>query len=379
MSRFGGESAAIVLRALMASVVWMCVCVTPAWAARIKDIAHIQGVRENQLMGYGLVVGLQGTGDMGRAELTVQTVSSMLIREGIRVDKRMLQQMNVAAVMVTAELPPFAAAGQRIDVTVSSMGNARSLQGGTLLMAPLKAADGQVWAVAQGALTLGGWAVDGNFGNTASKNHVTAGRIPEGALVERTMKVKLQGKDHVMLHLRQPDFTTAVKMAQAINTAIGSSAQVAKAQDATSVRVEIPENMREDVASYIAGIEILEVQPDAVARVIINERTGTVVLGGEVKVRPCAVAHGNLKVNVGTSYNASQPAPILGQGQTVVTPQVDVNAKEASGQVKAVPASANIVEVVAALNALGVTPRDLVAILQAMKAAGALDARLEVQ
>lgn len=379
MSIFGGYRAALLLRALMVSVVWMCVCVAPASAARIKDIAHIQGVRENQLMGYGLVVGLQGTGDMGRAELTVQTVSSMLIREGIRVDKRMLMQMNVAAVMVTAELPPFAAAGQRIDVTVSSMGNARSLQGGTLLMAPLKAADGQVWAVAQGALTLGGWSVDGNFGNTASKNHVTAGRIPEGALVERTMKVKLQGKDHVLLHLRQPDFTTAVKMAQAINTAIGSSAQVAKAQDATSVRVEIPENMREDVASYIAGIEILEVQPDAVARVIINERTGTVVLGGEVKVRPCAVAHGNLKVNVGTSYNASQPAPILGQGQTVVTPQVDVNAKEGSGQVKAVPASANIVEVVAALNALGVTPRDLVAILQAMKAAGALDARLEVQ
>lgn len=379
MSMFGGDRVAVLLRALMMSVVWVCVAVTPAWAARIKDIAHIQGVRENQLMGYGLVVGLQGTGDMGRAELTVQTVSSMLIREGIRVDKRMLQQMNVAAVMVTAELPPFAAAGQRIDVTVSSMGNARSLQGGTLLMAPLKAADGQVWAVAQGALTLGGWAVDGNFGNTASKNHVTAGRIPEGALVERTMKVKLQGKDHVMLHLRQPDFTTAVKMAQAINTAIGSSAQVAKAQDATSVRVEIPENMREDVASYIAGIEILEVVPDAIARVIINERTGTVVLGGEVKVRPCAVAHGNLKVNVGTSYNASQPAPILGQGQTVVTPQVDVNAKEGSGQVKAVPASANIVEVVAALNALGVTPRDLVAILQAMKAAGALDARLEVQ
>lgn len=379
MSMFSGYKATCLLRALVASVVWVCVCVGPASAARIKDIAHIQGVRENQLMGYGLVVGLQGTGDMGRAELTVQTVSSMLIREGIRVDKRMLQQMNVAAVMVTAELPPFAAAGQRIDVTVSSMGNARSLQGGTLLMAPLKAADGQVWAVAQGALTLGGWAVDGNFGNTASKNHVTAGRIPEGALVERTMKVNFQGKDHVMLHLRQPDFTTAVKMAQAINTAIGSNAQVAKAQNATSVRVEIPENMREDVASYIAGIEVLEVQPDAIARVIINERTGTVVLGGEVKVRPCAVAHGNLKVNVGTSYNASQPAPILGQGQTVVTPQVDVNAKEGSGQVKAVPASANIVEVVAALNALGVTPRDLVAILQAMKAAGALDARLEVQ
>lgn len=350
-----------------------------AEAARIKDVAHVQGVRANQLMGYGLVVGLQGTGDMGRAELTVQTVSSMLVRQGIRVDKKMLQQQNVAAVMVTAELPPFAAAGQRIDVTVSSMGNARSLQGGTLLMAPLKGADGQVWAVAQGPLTLGGWAADGSFGNSSSKNHVNAGRIPEGALVERTMKLKLQGKDHIMLHLHQPDFTTAVKMAEAINTAIGASGKVAKAQDATSVRVEIPETMREDVASYIAGIEILEVEPDAIARVIINERTGTVVLGGEVKVRPCAVAHGSLKVTVGTTYEASQPAPVLGQGNTVVTPTEKVDAKEGQGSLKAVAKGANIVEVVAALNALGVTPRDLVAILQAMRAAGALDARLEVQ
>ena len=354
--------------------------VKPADAARIKDIAHIQGVRENQLMGYGLVVGLQGTGDLGRAELTVQTVSSMLIRMGIRIDKKLLQQqMNVAAVMVTAELPAFAAAGQRLDVTVSSMGNARSLQGGTLLMAPLMGADGQVWAIAQGPLTLGGWSAEGSFGNSTSKNHVTVGRIPEGALVERTVKVKLQGRDHLLLHLRQPDFSTAVKMAQAINQAVGATDKVARAQDATTVRVEIPEAMRDDVAGYIAGLEVLEVQPDAAARVVINERTGTVVLGGEVRVRPCAVAHGNLRVTIGTRYDASQPAPFRGGGDTVVTPTEQVDAQESPGQLKAIPQTANIVEVVAALNALGASPRDLVAILQAIKAAGALDAKLEVQ
>jgi flagellar P-ring protein precursor FlgI len=391
----------------------------PAMAARIKDIAHVQGVRDNQLMGYGLVVGLDGTGDVGRAELTVQTISSMLSRNNIKIDKRLLQARNVAAVVITADLPPFANSGQRIDVTVSSLGNARSLQGGTLLMTPLKGVDGKVYALAQGALSVGGYGVEGSSGNAQVKNHLNVGRIPNGALIERSVAIDLSSREEVRLNLYSPDFTTSVEMARVISEAFterqppepepesappaeGADASagaeatppapepikppepfdgIAVAVDASTVRVQIPEKWREHVPQFIAFVERLEVERDSVARVVINERTGTVVLGGKVRVKEVAIAHGNLNVTISTAFNTSQPAPFTvdGNANTVVTPDERVSAVEQPGQLHLIKGGATIADVVSGLNAIGVTPRDLIAILQAMKAAGALDAQIEIQ
>lgn len=380
-------------------------------AARIKDIAYVEGVRDNQLLGYGLVVGLSGTGDFGQAEVTVQSTASMLSRMGIRVDKDTLSSRNVAAVMVTADLPAFARSGQKIDVTVSSIGNARSLQGGQLLATPLRAADGNVYAVAQGAVSVGGYEVRGGFGNQVTKNHVTAGRVPNGALVERDVAIELTGRTELRLILRQPDFTTAVRVAQRISTLYGpgagaagganqaggpqNSAQngpqnnqqatgeqpfdgIAEAVDAATIRVQVPEAFADHVPQFIAAVETLDVQPNSRARVVVNERTGTVVMGGDVRVREVAVAHGNLRVAISTDYGVSQPNP-FGQGDTEVVPDEEVGAGEDGGSLRVVEAGATIGDVVGALNALGATPRDLIAILQAIKTAGALDAELVIQ
>jgi flagellar P-ring protein precursor FlgI len=378
-------------------------------AARIKDIAYVECVRENQLLGYGLVVGLSGTGDFGQAEVTVQSTASMLSRMGIRVDKDKLSSRNVAAVMITADLPAFARSGQKIDVTVSSIGNARSLQGGQLLTTPLRAADGNVYAVAQGAVSVGGYEVRGGAGNQVTKNHVTAGRVPNGALVERDVAIELTGRTELRLILRQPDFTTAVRIAQRISALYGPGASqggnqagdqaadqgggqqggeqdqaaepfdgIAEAVDAATVRVEVPDAFSEHVPQFIAAVETLDVQPNSRARVVINERTGTVVMGGDVRVREVAVAHGNLQVAISTDYDVSQPNP-LGQGDTEVVPDEEVGAAEETGSLKVVEAGATIGDVVGALNALGATPRDLIAILQAIKTAGALDAELVIQ
>lgn len=411
----------LILRRLSALLIGVCLIsmATPAEAARIKDIAHVQGVRDNQLMGYGLVVGLDGTGDVGRAELTVQTISSMLSRNNIKIDKKLLQARNVAAVVITADLPPFANSGQRIDVTVSSLGNARSLQGGTLLMTPLKGVDGRVYALAQGPLSVGGYGVEGSNGNSQVKNHLNVGRIPNGALIERSVAIDLSAKEEVRLNLYAPDFTTSVEMARVISDAFtekkppepepeatppaegeGAGAAeapptpepepiqppepfdgIAVAVDASTVRVQIPEKWRAHVPQFIAFIERLDVERDSVARVVINERTGTVVLGGKVRVKEVAIAHGNLNVTISTQFNPSQPAPFTVQGNanTVVTPDERVSAVEQPGQLHLVKGGATIADVVSGLNAIGVTPRDLIAILQAMKAAGALDAQIEIQ
>ena len=364
-----------------------------AEAARIKDIAHVQGARANQLIGYGIVVGLDNTGDTIQSALTAQTIASMLGRMNIKIERQDLRTRNVAAVMVTAELPQFARSGQTEDVIVSSLGDARSLKGGTLLMAPLRGVDGEVYAIAQGALTTGGFEVQGAGANSRQRNHLNVGRIPAGAMIEQSVGEELgakSGGEELRINLFQADFTTATKAAEAISQAFAApgapapdpsqpSEGIASALDAATVRIEVPEAWRDHLPEFIAKIEQLDVTPDAVARVIVNERTGTVVLGGQVRIREVAVAHGNLTLNVSTSYAASQPAPFLGRGDTAVLPESEVGVEEEPATLQVLNEGATIAEVVGALNAIGVSPRDLIAILQAIHAAGALDAEIEVQ
>jgi flagellar P-ring protein precursor FlgI len=389
----------------------------PAAAARLKDLADLRGARDNQLLGYGLVVGLGGTGDDMSANISVQSVVTMLQKLGVRVDVQYLRLRNVAAVIVTADLPPFIAAGQRIDVTVSSVGNALSLEGGTLLLTPLKGADTKVYAVAQGPVSVGGYLVQAQTGSRLSKNQTTVGRIPGGALVEREVPLDpgLATGDQIEITLKSPDFTTAVRIADAIRqeveklapTAAATAAVVkaaggsappgvtpagpgaegqadaatgplALARDAGTVVVRVPEAYRTRQADLVAALEGLNVQPDVPTRVIVNERTGTVVLGDGVRLAPVAIAHGGLTLEVRETPTVSQPAPFT-KGKTTVVPRSGLSAAENPGELKALAAGASLGDVVKALNALGVTPRDLVAILQALKAAGALEAELEVQ
>jgi flagellar P-ring protein FlgI len=347
---------------------------TSARADRLKDIAVVRGVRPNQLLGYGLVVGLQGTGDDSSTSFTVQSIVSMLRKLNIRVDSGQLTVRNVGAVVVTGTLPPFARAGGRFDVTVSSIGTAKSLQGGTLLPTPLSGADSRTYAIAEGALSLGGFEAEGRTGGGVRKNHTTVGRIPSGAIVEREVPVELGKGGEILVALREPDFTTATRVAAAVNTALGGAA--ARASDPGTIVVRIPAG--KSPVDLVAMLEALEVTPDVVARVLVNERTGTVVMGEGVRLSPVALAHGGLTVEVKETLTASQPPP-LSAGKTVVVPNSEVKATEAPGQVKELAGAATLGDVVRALNALGVTPRDLVAILQGLKAVGALRAELEVQ
>ncbi len=344
---------------------------------RLKDIAVVQGVRGNQLVGYGLVVGLAGTGDGSGALFTPQSVASLVQRFGVTVPAAALKVKNVAAVMVTATLPAFARNGGAIDVTVSSLGDAQSLQGGTLLQTPLQAANGQIYAVAQGAVSVGGFLAGGGSGSV-SKNHVTAGRIPGGALVEQDVPTTLAGaaQDALLVTLNDPDFTTAARVADAIRRSLPDGAIGARALDAATIQVNFAPGT--EAVSLIAALECTPVDTDETARVVINERTGTVVMGGAVTVSPCAVAHGSLTVQIAPDPVISQPAPVSG-GATVVVPRQTVSVQEGSQRLLPLPASATLDKVVRSLNALGVTPRDLIAILQAMKDAGALHAEIEVQ
>ena len=345
-----------------------------AWGDRLKDIAIVRGVRANQLLGYGLVVGLQGTGDDSATTFTVQSIVSMLRRLNVRVDSGQLTVRNVAAVAVTGALPPFARAGGRFDVTVSSIGSAKSLQGGTLLPTPLLGADSKTYALAQGALSLGGFEAGGSTGSAVRKNHTTVGRIPLGATVEREVPFELGRGGEIVVALREPDFTTATRVAAAVGAMLGEGA--ARASDPGTIVVTAPKGR--GLVELVAGLEALDVTPDTVARVVVNERTGTVVMGEGVRLASVALAHGGLTVEVRESRYASQP-PALSGGTTVVVPQSDVKAAEAPGEVRQLQAAATLGDVVRALNALGVTPRDLVAILQGLKAVGALRAELEVQ
>ena len=345
-------------------------------AARIKDIAGFRGVRSNQLVGYGLVVGLAGTGDSDDAIFTLQSVSSMLEKMGVTVKPEDIKVKNVAAVMVTADLPPFARMGSRLDALVNSIGDSKALQGGTLLMTPLKGADGQVYAVGQGPVSTGGFTVGANTGDKVQKNFTTVGRVVQGALVEKEIPFNLNQKDTLTLALHQPDFTTATRMAEAINAGLLDNA--AFAQDSGTVQIAVPPKYLGNVAQLIASIEVLSVIPDNISRVVINERTGTVVMGENVRISTVAIAHGNLSVEIKQNFNVSQPMPFSETGRTVVTPDSQTSVKEGRAPIYVVPSGVSIGEVVKALNALGVSPRDLISIFQALKAAGALQADLEI-
>jgi flagellar P-ring protein precursor FlgI len=342
--------------------------------ARIKDIAKIVGVRNNQLVGYGLVGGLSGTGDKQGTEFTIQSLTNMLLKMGINVDPTMVRVKNVAAVMVTAELPAFSRAGMRLDVQVSSIGDAKSLQGGTLLLTPLQGVDGETYALAQGAVSLGGFAA-GSGGDSAAKNHPTVGTIPSGAVVERTVTVPLQLRERLHFVLHQPDFTTCEAVSKAMNLQIGQ--QVAFSQDSRTVFVDVPGNFQDHVVDFIARLETVEVAVDMPARVVVNERTGTVVMGENVRISTVAVSHGGLSVVIQEEPVISQPSP-FGEGRTVETKDIEVTVEEDESHLMVLPAGVSLGDVVKALNAVGVTPRDLIAILQAMKGAGALSAELVI-
>ena len=348
-----------------------------AHADRIKDVASIQGVRDNQLIGYGLVVGLDGSGDMTmQTPFTVQSVISMLSQMGVNMPQSIatsLQLKNVAAVVVTASLPPFSKPGQTIDVTASSMGNAKSLSGGTLLMTPLKGADGQVYAMAQGNLLVGGMGASSG-GSSVQVNHLSVGRVPAGATVERAVPSLLGQGEFIHLELNANDFTTASRVVNVINTQIAPD--IAVAQDGRVIEVRAPQGS--GLVAFIARIENLEINlAQGVARVIINARTGSVVMNQEVTLDPCAVAHGNLTVVINTDTTVSQPNA-LSQGQTVQTNKATIDVKSDKGGLVELPKGTSLSEVVKALNAIGATPQDLLAILQAMKSAGALHAELDV-
>ena len=365
------------------------------YCARIKDISSIKGIRPNQIIGYGLVVGLNGTGDQSGTTFTIQSLSNMLRNMGIYVDPNDIKVKNVAAVIVSAFLPPFAKVGQKIDVTVSSIGDAKSLQGGTLLLTPLRGVDGKVYAIAQGPLSVGGFSVSGAAGGGVVKNHPTVARISGGATVEREIPFNFGDKKELTILLNHPDFVTAKRIADAINQVYNLG--IAKAIDSGTISVKIPDEFHRDLVSFVSRLESIDIQPDAVAKVVVNEKTGTVVIGENVKISQVAISHGNLNIEVKEKKSVSQPSPfapgapqgggtfqsqdnvlMAPGGQTVVTPQTDITIEEEKKKLIILPKSANIGDLVRALNAIGVTPRDLITILETLKAAGALQAEIVI-
>ncbi len=348
-----------------------------ASGSRVKDLAMISGARDNQLVGYGLVAGLAGDGDKNPI-YTVQTIANILQRYGITVPAATLSSKNVAVVMVTAEIPAFKKPGSKLDVTVSSMGDAKSLQGGVLIQTPLLGADGQVYAVAQGALSIGGLSAgtEGAGGATVQKNHPTVGQIVEGALVEKEIPATIMRDNHLDLLLREPDFTSAARMAAAINERFTNRAI---ALDTTTVRVQMPEGWPGSPVDFVSIVESVEVNPDIPARIIINERTGTIVATAHIRIANCAVSHGNVTISIASTLDVSQPGPFSQSGTTSITPRTDTKLKEEKGSMVALPELPTVEKVAAALNSLGVTPRDMMSMFQAMKQAGALQAELVIQ
>jgi len=345
--------------------------------ARIKDITTVEGIRDNQLVGYGLVVGLNGTGDKQQTIFSIQTLANMLQRMGVNVKSQIIniQVRNIAAVFVTATIQPFSRPGMTMDVTVSSIGDAKSLAGGTLILTPLSAPDGKVYAVAQGPLIIGGY-VAGSAANSKVVNHPTVGRIPSGALVERDTSLDLTQIKSLSLLLRDPDFDAALDVALAINNELGIPA----AHAVDSRRIELPDVKADapDVQTLMARIGDLTIHTKPPARVIVNERTGTIVMGGNVTISACSILHGNLSIQVTTEFQVSQPSPLSKNGQTAVVPQTNVQAQETPLQVIQLKEGATVEELIRGLQTLGATARDIVAILQSIKAAGSLNAELEV-
>lgn len=345
----------------------------PAGAVMLRDVATFGGVRNNQLVGYGLVVGLSGTGDKKNSQFTMQSVANMLDNMGVGVDRAKLQPKNVAAVMVTAQMPVSSKPGTKIDVTLSSLGDATSLLGGVLLLTPLKGIDGKVYALAQGSLILGGFSIEGAAAQV-QKNIATVGSIPGGGIVERSVPFEFNTQNELMIHMSIQDFTTTMQVVNKINSELGGN--YASARDINTVDLKVPQNFQGNLVPLMAALEQLEISPQSRARVVVDEKTGTVVLGREVRLTRAAVAHGNLQIVVQEGADVSQPAP-FGQGRTVVTPTTDIGAVEETRRLNLVE-GVSLQDLVEGLNAIGVTPRDLISILHTLKAAGALMAELEV-
>ena len=360
---------AAVAAALLAAVL----LAANAEAVRIKDIATFSGVRSNQLVGYGLVVGLQGTGDKRGSDFTIQSMVNMLEKMGVAVDKNRLKPKNVAAVMVTADMPVSSKPGTDLDVTVSSLGDAQSLLGGVLLLTPLSGVDGNIYALAQGSLVIGGISAVGEAA-TAQKNITTVGRIPNGATVERSVPFKFNDMNSMTISMQVADFSTTKQVVDKINQAMGGD--YAKAQDITTIKFNIPERFQGDIVTLMASLENLQVSPDARATVVVDEKTGTVVLGRNVRLSKVAVAHGNLQIVVREGAEVSQPAP-FGTGQTVAVPETAINIQEDNERLVLMD-GATLAELVDGLNSIGATPRDLISILKTLQQAGALHAHLEV-
>jgi flagellar P-ring protein precursor FlgI len=360
-------------RLLLGVLTLILTCSPGRSAVRIKEIAAVEGVRENQLIGYGLVVGLNGTGDKRQTYFSAQTLANLLERMGVQVPPTAMLVRNTAAVIVTANLPAFAQPGTRLDVNVAAIGDATNLQGGLLLLTPLKAASGEVYAVAQGPVLTAGFVARGGAGNSTTMNHPTAGRIPGGAIVERAPPSVL-ADGRIRLQLRQPDFTTAARMAKAINARFQSAA---RCENAALVEVQVPEEFRARTVEFLAEIENLTLEADRRRKIIINERTGTITAGKDIRIRPVSILHGALTIEIQTSFAVSQPAP-FGAGQTTVTPEVKTAVREEKAQNVQLKEGATVEDLARALTALGATARDIVAIMQALEAAGALDAEVEV-
>ncbi|MEZ7195291.1 flagellar basal body P-ring protein FlgI [Pseudodesulfovibrio karagichevae] len=372
-----GEAArTLVLAALfVALVLYLTFVLAPAeaQAARLKDIASFSGVRNNELVGYGLVVGLAGTGDGTSSTFTMRSMANMLEKMGVEADPDKLKPKNVAAVMVTAKMPVSAKPGSSLDVTVSSLGDAKSLLGGILLVTPLKGLDGRVYAVSQGALTIGGFNVAGAAAN-AQQNIPTVGRIPSGAVVERGVPFKFNNQDHITVNLDMRDFGTTMQVVNKINASMGG--QFAKAKDISTVELELPDRFRGNMVPLMASLEDLDISPDGKAKVVVDEKTGTVVLGQDVRLSRVAVAHGNLQIVVSETEQVSQPGP-FSDGTTVVTPQTDIQIQQQNKQLMLME-GATLQELVDGLNSIGATPRDLISIIRTLKAAGSLHAEVEV-
>jgi len=365
------------LTALAVVAVFAIAAPRPAAAERVKDLASVAGVRGNQLVGYGLVVGLDGTGDQtSQAPFTIQSIRNMLAKFGVTIPANVNPQLkNVAAVTVHADLPAFAKPGQQIDVTVSSIGNAGSLRGGSLLMTPLRGIDGEVYGIAQGSMLVSGFGVSGKDGSRIAVNVPSSGRIPNGATVERSVQSNFATEPYVVLNLHTPDFTTAARMTDGINNLLGPD--TARAMDAVSVRVQAPVDQSQRIA-YLSTLEAIDIEPgDAPARVIINSRTGTVVIGSAVRVTPAAVSHGSLSVTITERTDVSQPNPLSG-GETVSLARSDIKVEQPQTRMFVFNAGVNLDEIVRAVNQVGAAPGDLVAILEALKEAGSLRAELIV-
>jgi flagellar P-ring protein precursor FlgI len=361
--------------ALGAALILLCTGGNAGATSRIKDLANVEGVRQNQLIGYGLVVGLNGTGDtLNNIPFTKQSLQAMLERLGVNIRGATIRTGNVAAVMVTSNLPPFGTQGTRIDVTVSALGDAKSLQGGTLLVTPLLGADGNVYAVAQGSLAIGGFQAEGDAAKI-TRGVPTVGRISNGAIIEREIEFALNKLNQVRLALRNADFTTAKRIAAAVNDYIG--APIAEPLDPSTVEITLPKKPAGNVVSLLTEIEQLQVDPDLAAKVVIDERSGIIVMGRDVRVSTVAVAQGNLTVTISETPEVSQPQPFA-RGQTVVAPRSRVGVTEDGKKLAVVREGVSLQQLVDGLNALGIGPRDLIAILQAIKAAGAIQADIEV-